>query len=44
MLDLPAARRGAAALIGWFLSPAVAMAIFLVFPIVYVLRVRSQAG
>jgi uncharacterized membrane protein len=35
---------GAAALIGWFLSPAVALAIFLVFPVLYVLRVRSQAG
>jgi uncharacterized membrane protein len=35
---------GAAALIGWFVSPAVALAIFLVFPVLYVLRVRSQAG
>jgi uncharacterized membrane protein len=35
---------GAAALIGWLLSPAVALAIFLVFPVLYVLRVRSQAG
>jgi uncharacterized membrane protein len=35
---------GAAALIGWFVSPAVALAIFLVFPVIYVLRVRSQAG
>jgi len=35
---------GAAALIGWFLSPAVALGIFLVFPVLYVLRVRSQAG
>ena len=35
---------GAAALIGWFLSPALALAIFLVFPILYLLRVRSQAG
>jgi uncharacterized membrane protein len=35
---------GGAALMGWFLSPAVALGIFLVFPILYVLRVRSQAG
>jgi uncharacterized membrane protein len=35
---------GVAALIGWFVSPAVALAIFLVFPVLYVLRVRSQAG
>jgi len=35
---------GAAALIGWFLSPAIALGIFLTFPILYVLRVRSQAG
>jgi uncharacterized membrane protein len=35
---------GAAALIGWFISPGVALAIFLVFPVLYVLRVRSQAG
>ena len=34
----------AAALIGWFLSPAVALGIFLVFPVLYVLRVRAQAG
>jgi uncharacterized membrane protein len=30
-----------AGLIGWFVSPGLALAIFLVFPIVYVLRVRS---
>ncbi len=32
---------GAAAFIGWFVSPAIALAIFLVFPLLYVLRVRS---
>jgi uncharacterized membrane protein len=32
---------GLAALIGWFLSPAAALVIFLVFPGLYVLRVRS---
>jgi uncharacterized membrane protein len=31
---------GLAGLIGWFLSPATALAIFLFFPIFYVLRVR----
>jgi uncharacterized membrane protein len=35
---------GAAALIGWFVSPAIALGIFLVFPVIYVLRVRSTAG
>jgi uncharacterized membrane protein len=30
-----------AALIGWFVSPGLALAIFLVFPIVYVVRVRA---
>jgi len=35
---------GVAALIGWFVSPAVALAIFLVFPVLYVLRIRSEAG
>jgi len=30
-----------AALIGWFVSPSIALAIFLLFPIVYVVRVRS---
>ena len=35
---------GIAALIGWFVSPAVALAIFLVFPALYVLRVRSAAS
>ena len=30
-----------AALIGWFVSPAIALLIFLVFPVLYVLRVRS---
>ena len=32
---------GLSALIGWFVSPALALLIFLVFPILYVLRVRS---
>jgi uncharacterized membrane protein len=32
---------GVAALIGWFVNPNIALAIFLIFPIVYVLRVRS---
>ncbi len=32
---------GISALIGWFVSPALALLIFLVFPILYVLRVRS---
>jgi len=32
---------GASALIGWFVSPPVALLIFLVFPVLYVLRVRS---
>jgi uncharacterized membrane protein len=31
----------AAALIGWFVNPSIALAIFLVFPIIYVVRVRS---
>jgi uncharacterized membrane protein len=35
---------GIAGAIGWFVSPAIALAIFLVFPILYVFRVRSQAG
>ena len=35
---------GLAAVIGWFVSPGIALAIFLVFPILYVFRVRSQAG
>ncbi len=34
---------GLAALIGWLVSPAVALGIFLVFPILYVVRVRSAA-
>ena len=34
---------GISALIGWFISPAAALAIFLVFPAVYVVRVRSAA-
>ena len=35
----------AAALIGWLVSPAIALVIFLVFPVLYVLRVRSnEAG
>ncbi len=32
---------GIAGLIGWFVSPGLALLIFLVFPILYVLRVRS---
>ncbi len=32
---------GISALIGWFVSPALALLIFLVFPVLYVLRVRS---
>ena len=32
---------GVAALVGWFVSPAIALAIFLAFPVVYVVRVRS---
>ena len=35
---------GFAALVGWFVNPAIALAIFLVFPVLYVMRVRSQAG
>ena len=35
---------GFAALVGWFVNPAVALAIFLVFPVLYVMRVRSQSG
>jgi uncharacterized membrane protein len=34
---------GISALIGWFISPAAALAIFLVFPALYVIRVRSGA-
>jgi uncharacterized membrane protein len=34
---------GISALIGWFISPPAALAIFLVFPAVYVVRVRSAA-
>ena len=34
---------GISALIGWFVSPPAALAIFLVFPAVYVVRVRSAA-
>ena len=34
---------GASALIGWFVSPGAALAIFLVFPVLYVVRVRSAA-
>jgi len=34
---------GISALIGWFISPAAALAIFLVFPALYVVRVRSGA-
>jgi uncharacterized membrane protein len=32
---------GAAALLGWFVNPGIALLIFLVFPVIYVLRVRS---
>jgi hypothetical protein len=32
---------GAAAAIGWFVSPAIALAIFLVFPAIQLVRVRS---
>jgi uncharacterized membrane protein len=32
---------GISALIGWFVSPALALLIFLVFPVLYVVRVRS---
>jgi uncharacterized membrane protein len=32
---------GVAGLIGWFVSPFLALGIFLVFPVLYVLRVRS---
>jgi uncharacterized membrane protein len=32
---------GLAALVGWFVNPAIALLIFLVFPAIYVLRVRS---
>jgi hypothetical protein len=32
---------GLAALIGWFVSPGLALAIFVIFPVVYVVRVRS---
>jgi uncharacterized membrane protein len=35
---------GIAVLIGWYLSAAAALAIFLVFPVLYVLRVRSAAA
>ena len=31
-------------LIGWLVSPSVALVIFLVFPVVYVFRVRSEGG
>jgi len=30
-----------AALVGWFVSPTAALVIFLVFPVLYVVRVRS---
>jgi uncharacterized membrane protein len=32
---------GIAALIGWFVSPSLALVIFLIFPLVYVARVRA---
>ena len=32
---------GIAGLIGWFVNPGIALAIFLVFPVLYVVRVRS---
>jgi uncharacterized membrane protein len=34
---------GLSALVGWYLSPGAALVIFLVFPVLYVLRVRSAA-
>jgi uncharacterized membrane protein len=33
-----------AGLIGWLVSPSVALVIFLVFPVLYVFRVRSEGG
>jgi uncharacterized membrane protein len=33
-----------AGLIGWLISPSVALVIFLVFPVLYVFRVRSEGG
>jgi uncharacterized membrane protein len=33
-----------AGLIGWLVSPSIALAIFLVFPVLYVVRVRSEGG
>ena len=35
---------GISALIGWFVSPAAALVIFLVFPALYVVRVRSASA
>jgi len=35
---------GAAGLVGWVISPTLALAIFLMFPILYVFRVRSEGG
>ena len=32
---------GCAAMVGWFVSPLLALAIFAIFPVVYVVRVRS---
>jgi uncharacterized membrane protein len=33
-----------AGLIGWLVSPSIALVIFLVFPVLYVVRVRSEGG
>jgi uncharacterized membrane protein len=33
-----------AGLIGWLVSPSIALVIFLVFPVLYVFRVRSEGG
>ena len=32
---------GVSALIGWFVNPAIALAIFVIFPVIYVIRVRG---
>jgi hypothetical protein len=34
---------GVAALVGWLWSPAIALAIFLIFPVFYVVLVRREA-
>ncbi|TMQ69373.1 MAG: DUF1211 domain-containing protein [Candidatus Eisenbacteria bacterium] len=33
---------GLAAVVGWSISPAIALAIFLIFPVLYVIRVRAD--